>query len=77
MREELNQACIFINQNFHETKPVSRIQKTLSILDVAISKIIDNDIENVIENIHALTAIIIYMIGFERVVKGDVDKVIN
>ena len=77
MREELNQARRFITQIFHETIPVSRIQKTLSIIDVAISKIIDNDIENVFEKIHGLRAIIIFMIAFEKVVKDDVDKVLK
>ena len=46
--EEVNQARRCIINNFHETIPVSRILITLSIIDVVILKINDNDIENVI-----------------------------
>ena len=46
-------------------------------MDVVILKFIDNDIENVIENIDDLRSNILYVIGFEKVVKDDVDKVMN
>ena len=75
--DELNPArkCLF--NNFYETIPVSRILKTLSIKDDVILQIKDNDIENFIENFHDLRANIIYMIAFEKVVKDDVNKVMN
>ena len=75
--EKVNQACRCVNNNFHETIPVSRILITLSIIDVVILKINDNDIENVIENFDDLRSNIFYMIGFEKVVKDDIDKVMN
>ena len=75
--EELNQAHRYVINNFHETRPVSRILITLSIINVVILKINDNDIENVIENFDDLRSNIIYMIGFEKVVKDDVDEVMN
>ena len=75
--EELYQARRCIIRNFHETIPVSRILITLSFIDEVILKIIHNDIENVIEIINDLGANIVYMIGFERVVKDDNDKVVN
>ena len=51
--EELHQVrkCIF--NNFHKTTRVSRIIVSLSLKDI-ILKINDNDIVNVIENIHDL-----------------------
>ena len=75
--EELNQARRCINNNFHKTIPVERILLTLSIIDVVILKINVNDIEKIIENIHDSRSNMIYMIGFEKVVKDDVDKVTN
>ena len=74
---ELNQVrkCIF--NNFRETIPVSRVLITISIIDVVNIKSHDNDIEKVIEDIHDLGSNILYMIGFEKVVKDDVGKVMN
>ena len=67
--EKLNQARRCINNNFHGTIPVSRILILLSIIDVVILKINDNDFENVIENIDDLRSSLFHMIGFEKVVK--------
>ena len=75
--DELNQAWKCIINNFHETVPYTRILKTLSIIDDAIIKINDNDIENVIENIDDLRSNTLYKIGFQKVVKDDVDKVMS
>ena len=55
----------------------SRKLITLSITDVVILKINNMDIENVIEKIDDLRSNILYMIGFEKEVKDDVDKVMN
>ena len=75
--EELNQArrCIF--NMFHETIPVSIILLILSNIDVLILKNNDNNIEKIIENIHVSRADILYMIGFEKLLKDDVDKLMN
>ena len=62
---------------FHETIPVERNLITLLILDDVISKIIANDVEDVVDNIRDLRSNITYMIGFAKVVKDDVDKVMN
>ena len=75
--DELNHARKCIINKFHETIPVSRILITLSFVDFVILKLIDNDIENFMENIHDLRANISHMIGLEKVVKDDVDKVMN
>ena len=75
--DEFNKAQKCIINTFHETIPVERILIKLSTIDVVILKLIDNGIENIIENLHDLGATILYMIGFEKVVKDDVDKVMN
>ena len=75
--EELKQTCKCLINNFHETTPVTRILLTLSITAIVILENHDIDIENVIENIHDLRANLLYMIRFEKVVKDDVDKILN
>ena len=69
--DESNQArkCIF--NNFNEILPVTRILITLSIIDVVVLKIHDNEIENVIENIHDLRANKLYLPSFENVIKAE------
>ena len=64
---ELNQARKCIINNSHETILVSRILKTLCVIDVVLLKIHDNDIENVIKNINDLRDNIMYMLSFEKV----------
>ena len=75
--EEFYRARRCIINNFHKTILDERILIPLSIIDVVILKIIDNDIENIIENNHDLRATIKNMIGFEKVVENDVDKLMN
>ena len=75
--DELNQARIYIINNFQETKPVSRKLKTLSIINVVILKTNNNDIKKIIENIHDLRANILSRIGLEKVVKVYADKVMK
>ena len=75
--DELNQARISIINIFHGTIPVNRIIISLSIIDVVSLKTYDNDIEKVFENIDELRSAILYMIGFEKVVKEDVDEGMN
>ena len=75
--EDLNQARECIINNFQEAIPISRILITLFNTDVVILKINDNDIENIIENFLELIANILCTIGFEKVVKDDVDRVMN
>ena len=51
---ELNQVCQCIINSFYTRIPDSRIRVSLSIIDDIFSKITNNDIENIIENIHDL-----------------------
>ena len=57
--EELNQVRKCLIKSFHKTTRVSRILVSLSLTDI-ILKINDNDIVNVIENIHDLRENILY-----------------
>ena len=68
---ELNQVrkCI-INSNY-KTIPDSRIRVSLSIIDDIILKINDNDIEDIIENIHDLGENLLYMLSFEKLVRDE------
>ena len=75
--DEINQTRRCIYNNFLETIPVEIILITLSNIDDVILKIIDNDIENVIENVDDSRANILHMVGFKKVVKDDVDKLTN
>ena len=75
--DELNQARRCIINIFHETIPVNRRLINLSIIGVVILNNNDNDIENVFENIDDLRSNLFFMIGFEKVVKDDVDKGMN
>ena len=67
---ELNQVRKCINNSFYNTIPHTRILVSLSIMDDIILKINNNDVENILENIHDLREKILYMISFEKVV-GD------
>ena len=59
---ELNQVQKCIINSFYKTIPHTRILVRLSIIDDIILKINDNDIENIIENIHDSGENILYMI---------------
>ena len=60
---EFNQArkCIF--NSFYKIFPHSRILVSLSIFDDINLKITENDIENIVENIHDLRENILYMLS--------------
>ena len=74
--EELNQARKYVIKSFHKTIPHTMIITTLSIFDDIILRIHDNDIENIIENIHALRENILYMLSFEELIKDNNGKLI-
>ena len=67
--EELNKVRKCAINTFHEIIPVSRFLVALSIIDDMILKIIDNDIKNILDNLHDLRDNILYMISFERDIK--------
>ena len=71
--EELDQVRKRVINHFHEALPVSRILIALSIIDVVILKLFDNDIADKKENIHDLRENMLFMISFERVVKEEED----
>ena len=67
--EELNQFRKCIVTIFHKTIPLSRILVSLSIIEDIILKINVNDTENIIEIIHDLREIILYMLSFEKLIR--------
>ena len=68
---ELNQVRKCIITSFYKKIPDSRIRVSLSIIDDIILKINNNDIENIIENIHDLRENILYMLSFEKLVRDE------
>ena len=71
IEREFNQIRKLIINRFHESIPISRIIITLSIIDKIILKIFNNDINEIIRDIHDLRENIIYMLSFERTVKEE------
>ena len=67
----MNQVRKCIINSFYRKIPHTRILVSLSIIDDIILKINDNDIENIIENIHDLRENILYMLSFEKLVKDE------
>ena len=70
---ELNPVRTFIINRFYKTIPFTRILVSLSIIDDIILKINDNDIENILDDIHNLRENILYMLSFEKTVKENLD----
>ena len=66
---ELNPVRTFISNKFDKTVPYTRILVSLSIIDGIILKINDNDIENILDDIHNLRENTLYMFSFEKTVK--------
>ena len=48
----------YIINRFHETIPVSRILFALSFIDVMILKMFNNEIDNILNNLHVLEKIL-------------------
>ena len=70
---ELSPVRTFINNRFYKTIPDSRIRMSLCIIDDIILKIKNNDIENMLENIHDLREKILYMLSFENFIRVEDD----
>ena len=68
---ELNQVRKSIINSFYKTIRHTRILASLSITDDIILKINNNDIENILENIHDLRENILYMISLEKVIRDE------
>ena len=75
--EELNQVRKCILNSSHKTTPVSRMLVSLSLIDAIILKINDNDIENVIEDVHDLRQNILCMLSFEKLLRDNDGKLIT
>ena len=69
--QELNQVRKYIINGFYKTIPHTTIIVSLSIIDDIILKIDDDDIENIIDNIHDLRENILYMLSFEKLIKDN------
>ena len=68
---ELNQVHKCIINRFYETFPDSRIRVSLSKIDDIISKVNNNDFENITENINDLGENIIYKLSFEKLIRDE------
>ena len=68
---KLNQVRKCKINSFYITIPHTRFLVSLSIIDDIILIINNNDIENILENIHDLRENIIYMLSFEKTVSDE------
>ena len=71
IEREFNQVRKCIINRFHETIPSSRIVVALSIIDKIILKIFSGEIADILRDLHDLRENIIYMLSFEKTVKGE------
>ena len=68
---ELNQVRKCIINSFYKAIPHTRILVSLSIIDDSLLKTNNNDIEDIIENIHDLRENIFYMLSFEKLISDE------
>ena len=68
---ESNQVRKCIINSFCKRIPHTRILVRLSIIDDITSKINNNDIEIILELIHGLREIILYMLSFEKLIRDE------
>ena len=68
---ELNPERTFIINRFYKTNPSIRILVNLSINDDIILKFSNDDIENILDNIHNLRENILYMLSCEKTIKDE------
>ena len=68
---ELNPVRTFIINRFYKTIPYTRILVSLGIIDDIILKISNDDIENILDDIHKLRENILYMLSCEKTIKDD------
>ena len=71
---ELNPVRNFIIKRFYKTIPFTKILVSLSIIDDIILKISNDDIENILDDIHNLREQILYMLSFEKTAKENPDE---
>ena len=63
-----------IFNRFYKTIPYTRILVCLSIIDDIIIKIFSDNIENILNDVHTLREIIIYMISSEKTMRENPDE---
>ena len=68
---ELNPVRTFIINRFYKTIPYTRILVSLGIIDDIILKISNNDIENILDDIHNLRENILDMLSCEKTIKDE------
>ena len=61
-------------RKFFKTIPNTTLLTSLNLIDDIILKINDNEIENIIDNIHDLRENLLYMLSFEKLVKDNNDN---
>ena len=71
---ELNLVQTFIKNRFYKTIPYTGILVSLSIIDDIILKTSNNDIENILDDIHNLREQLLYMLSFEKTAKENPDE---
>ena len=71
---DLNPVRTFIINKFYKTIPCTRILVNLSIIDVIILKFNNDDIENILDDIHNLREQILYMLSFEKTARENPDE---
>ena len=74
--EELNQVRKYIINSFYKTIPNTTLLTNLTLIDDIILKMTDNDIENIVDNIHDLRENIIYMLSFEKLIRDNNSELI-
>ena len=70
----MNQVRKCMINSCYKTIPDSRIRVSLSINDDIILETNNNDIEDIIENIHDLRENILYMLSFEKIVRDSLHQ---
>ena len=70
----MNPVRTFIFNRFYETIAYTRILVSFSKIDEIILKITNNEIENILGDIHNLREQILYMLSFEKTAKENPDE---
>ena len=68
---ELNPVRTFIINRFYKTIPSSRILVSLSVIHDIILKISNDDIENILDDIHNLREQIMYVLSCEKTIREE------
>ena len=74
--EEIGRVRKCVNDSFFKTIPNTTLLTSVNLIVDLILKINDNEIENIIDNIHNLRENILYMLSFEKLIKDNNDELI-